>query len=35
MVPDRTIRWILGRVGLTKDDKLLHPDLVGEVLTKI
>jgi hypothetical protein len=28
------IRWILGRAGLTEDDKLLHPELVGEVSTK-
>jgi hypothetical protein len=34
-IDERAIRWILGRAGLTEDGKLLHPELVGEVSTKI
>jgi hypothetical protein len=33
-IDERAIRWILGRAGLSEDDKLLHPELVGEVSTK-
>ena len=34
-IDERAIRWILGRAGLSEDGKLLHPELVGEVSTKI
>jgi cell division protein FtsI/penicillin-binding protein 2 len=34
-IDERAIRWILGRAGLSEDSKILHPELVGEVSTKI